>query len=192
MGECLDRILAERGLPPIPNGPICPAEPAPSQDETGPKPVGEAVPPAARGFVRRTGGQPFNQNARKHGLYSKYLAPRQRQDYNDARGVRGVEAELALFRCKLAEMLETEPWNWTLLNRITNTILRLEAALPPEPQENKVQLKVLNIWSQLFDHSLAAGDEYIVRMFNEWMAKHHGDELVSENESCVQPEAESG
>jgi len=168
---------------------------APSTDV---KIEGEAAPPGAAGiehaplpFIRRIGAQPGNQNARKHGLYSKYLAPKQRQDYNAACGVRGVEAELALFRCKLAEMLETEPWNWTLLNRITNTILRLEAALPPEPPENKVVAKVHKIICNSFVQALAAGDERITKAFDEWMEKNHPVGFVPENESHVQPEADS-
>ena len=88
-------------------------------------------------------------------------------------------------------MLETEPWNWTLLNRITNTILRLEAALPPEPAECKPHLNALNIMSPFFAHSLATGDEHVTRAFNEWMERY-AEELVSENESHVQPEADSG
>ena len=151
----------------------------------------DAPPPPPRGSVRPSGGQLGNQNARKHGLYSKYLAPKQRQDYDAACGVRGVEAELALFRCKLAEMLETEPWNWALLNRIVNTIMRLEAALPPEPQESGIQGKFLNIMSQSFAHSLAVGEERTTRAFHDWMAKNHGGGLVSENESHVQPKADS-
>ncbi len=207
MGERLDRILSERGLPPVPRDPSRREEPtpAPAEDGTNAKPAGEVPPPsvsgpepsirdsglAARDFARRIGAQPGNQNARKHGLYSKYLAPKQRQDYDAARGVRGVEAELALFRCKLAEMLETEPWNWILLNRITNTILRLEAALPPEPQENKIQVKVHKIIASSFIQGLADGDERVTRVFNEWMEKNHGGGFVSENESHVQPEADS-
>lgn len=138
---------------------------------------------APRASVRPSGGQMRNQNARKHGLYSKYLAPKQRQDYDEACGVRGIEGELALFRCKLAEMLETEPWNWTLLNRLVNTIMRLEAALPPEPQESGIQGKFLNIMSQSFAHSLSIGDERTTKAFNDWMAKNHGGGLVSENGS---------
>ena len=111
-------IANQKSLPYLPLrlrrgvGEVVQPETRDAQRETrDPGPV--AAPP------RRVGGQPGNQNARKNGLYAKYLAPKQRQDYDEARGVRGVEAELALFRCKLAEMLETEPWNWALLNRIT-------------------------------------------------------------------------
>jgi hypothetical protein len=112
--------------------------------DAGPVPCERSVHPSggqpglsSEARVRNRGAQEGNQNARKHGLYAKYLNPKQRQDYNEACGVRGVEVELGLFRCKLAEMLGTEPWNWTLLNRIANTILRLEAALPEELPERK-------------------------------------------------------
>ena len=160
----------------------------------GPVPQGNPVdtpPPPARDLARPSGGQRGNQNARKHGLYSKYLAPKQRQDYDEALGIRGIEAELALFRCKLAEMLETEPWNWVLLNRLVNTIMRLEAALPPEPEGSSLQGKFLNIMSQSFAHSLSIGDERTTRAFNDWMVKNQTGGLVSENESHVQTEADS-
>ena len=144
-----------------------------------------------RDFARRIGGQPGNHNARKHGLYAQYLSPKQRQDYNEACGVRGVEAELALFRCKLAEMLETEPWNWILLNRIANTILRLEAALPEETPEAKLGSKSTRIMGSFFSVALEAGDERVTEAFDAWMEKNHPVGFVPENESHVQPEADS-
>ncbi len=192
MGERLDRILAERGLTPIPHGPDRFAGPAPVQVEDGTDagPVGGVAEPAT-GFIRRIGAQPGNQNARKHGLYAKYLNPKQRQDYDAACGVRGVEAELALFRCKLAEMVESEPWNWILLNRIANTILKMEAALPEETPEAKTASRSTKIMSGFFTYALAAGDQHVTKAFNEWMEKNHGGGFVSENESHVQSEADS-
>ncbi|WP_076003727.1 hypothetical protein [Dehalogenimonas formicexedens] len=153
---------------------------------TAPTPTGSQSLPA-----RKRGGQPGNRNARKHGLYARYLSPKQLEDYNEACGVRGVEAELDLFRCKLAEMLETEPWNLALLNRITNTILRLEASLPLEPEEREPTQRALNIMGPFFSHLLAKGDEEVTRAFDKWMENNQGRGLVSENVHCGESEADS-
>jgi hypothetical protein len=156
-----------------------------------PEPLARDSGLATRDFVRRRGAPVGNQNARKHGLYAKYLSGKQLQDYNEACGVRGVESELALFRCKLAEMVETEPWNWVLLNRIANTILKLEAALPEESPEAEAASRSTRIISGYFTYALAAGDEHVTKAFNKWMEKNHPVEFVPENKSHVQPEADS-
>ena len=123
--------------------------------------------------ARREGGQPGNQNARKHGFYSRYLTPRQRQNYDEACEVKGTCSELGLLRCKLAGMLEQEPVNIALVNRLIITINRLESDRPveaPEPSERSRQ-----IMSGFFAQALASGDERTVRAFDDWMAEHFGD-----------------
>lgn len=86
-------------------------------------------------------------------------------------------------------MLETEPWNLALINRITNTILRLEAALPLEPEECEPTPRALNIMGRFFAHLLATGDKDVTLAFNKWMEEHHSEGFDLENKSHVQPEA---
>lgn len=104
--------------------------PVPLDNQFDPQPGTSISQPETRDLVRISGGQPFNQNARKHGLYSRYLPPKQREDYETARLVKGVSPERALLRAKLAELLDTDPGNLVLLNKIVNTIIKLEAARP--------------------------------------------------------------
>lgn len=47
---------------------------------------------------RRRGGQPGNQNARKHGYYSRIFNKAERADYYSAGDVQGIDEEIALIR----------------------------------------------------------------------------------------------
>lgn len=47
---------------------------------------------------RRPGGQPSNQNARKHGLYSRQVPLELGADYQQALNVEGLDQEIALLR----------------------------------------------------------------------------------------------
>lgn len=51
---------------------------------------------------RHRGAPPGNQNARKHGFYSKAIPPELRQKLHDASNVKGLDEEIALLRTKLA------------------------------------------------------------------------------------------
>jgi len=50
---------------------------------------------------RHRGGQPGNQNARKHGFYAIGLDTQSRSDLKKASSVEGIEAEVALLRSLL-------------------------------------------------------------------------------------------
>ena len=66
---------------------------------------------------RRRGGQPGNQNARKHGFYSKALGEAQRLEFRQATRVKGLDAEIALLRVKIKALLSQDPQNILLLGQ---------------------------------------------------------------------------
>jgi len=74
---------------------------------------------------RKRGGQPSNQNARKHGFYSKVLDEAEQLDFELAAGVEGIDDEIALLRVKIKSILENDPENIKLIMEATNTLARL-------------------------------------------------------------------
>jgi len=74
---------------------------------------------------RKRGGQPDNQNARKHGFYSNVLDEAEQLDFELASGVEGVDDEIALLRVKIKSVLETDPGNVKLIMQATNTLAKL-------------------------------------------------------------------
>ena len=74
---------------------------------------------------RKRGGQPDNQNARKHGFYSKVLNEAEQLDFELASGVEGIDDEIALLRVKIKSVLEHEPENIRLIMQATNTLAGL-------------------------------------------------------------------
>ena len=66
-----------------------------------------------------------NQNARKHGFYSKVLDEAERLDFELATGVEGIDDEIALLRVKIKFLLERDPENVKLIMQATNTLARL-------------------------------------------------------------------
>ncbi len=74
---------------------------------------------------RKRGAPKGNQNARKHGFYSKVLDEAERLDFELASGVEGIDDEIALLRVKIKSILEDEPKNVKLLVDATNALERL-------------------------------------------------------------------
>jgi hypothetical protein len=74
---------------------------------------------------RKRGGQQGNQNARKHGFYSRVLDERERRDFEQAAGVEGIDEEIALLRVKLKSVLLHDPDNLKLIIRATGSLERL-------------------------------------------------------------------
>ena len=50
---------------------------------------------------RKRGGQPGNQNARKHGFYSAKFNPAEQFEFRRAAGIEGIAEEIALLRCEI-------------------------------------------------------------------------------------------
>ena len=74
---------------------------------------------------RKRGGQPDNQNARKHGFYSRVLDEAEQLDFELATGVNGIDDEIALLRVKIKSILEKDPENIRLIMQATNTLAEL-------------------------------------------------------------------
>jgi hypothetical protein len=74
---------------------------------------------------RKRGAPKGNQNARKHGFYSKVLDEAERLDFELASGVNGIDDEIALLRVKIKSILEKDPENIKLIMQATNTLAGL-------------------------------------------------------------------
>ena len=75
--------------------------------------------------TRRRGAPKGNQNARKHGFYSKVLDEAEQLDLELATGVEGIDDEIALLRVKIKSILAHEPDNVKLIMQVTDTLARL-------------------------------------------------------------------
>ncbi|MFC1925655.1 hypothetical protein ACFLW2_03045 [Chloroflexota bacterium] len=72
------------------------------------------------------GGAPRgNQNARKHGFYSKYLTDTEELEMKEAKGIEGLDDELSLLRVKLGRLLDNQPDRVDLHLRAVGMIARL-------------------------------------------------------------------
>jgi hypothetical protein len=56
---------------------------------------------------RKPGAQPGNQNARKHGCYSKILSPEEQRLLTVA-SIPGIDAEIALIRTRIRSLVQEE------------------------------------------------------------------------------------
>ena len=74
---------------------------------------------------RKRGAPKGNQNARKHGFYSKVLDEAEQFDFELASGVNGIDDEIALLRVKIKSILEKDPENIKLIVQATNTLAGL-------------------------------------------------------------------
>jgi len=74
---------------------------------------------------RKRGAPKGNQNARKHGFYSKVLDEAEQLDFELASGVEGIDDEIALLRVKIKSILSNEPENVKLIMQATNTLAGL-------------------------------------------------------------------
>jgi hypothetical protein len=74
---------------------------------------------------RQRGAPKGNQNARKHGFYSKVLDEAEQFDFELASDVNGIDDEIALLRVKIKSVLEKDPENIKLIMQATNTLAGL-------------------------------------------------------------------
>ena len=71
-------------------------------------------------------GAPYgNQNARKHGFYSRALNKLDRRDLKHAASIEGVDEEIALLRLKLKSVLTHDPENIRLVEQALLSLNRL-------------------------------------------------------------------
>ena len=90
---------------------------------------------------RKRGAPKGNQNARKHGFYSKVLDEVEKLDFELATGVEGIDDEIALLRVKIKSLLERDPENIKLIMQATNTLARLIRTRYNIGKEDKKGLK---------------------------------------------------
>jgi len=74
---------------------------------------------------RKRGAPKGNQNARKHGFYSRVLDEAGKLDFEMATGVEGIDDEIALLRVKIKSLITHDPDNIKLIMQATNTLARL-------------------------------------------------------------------
>ncbi|MFQ5997642.1 MAG: hypothetical protein ACE5KP_08490 [Dehalococcoidales bacterium] len=79
----------------------------------------------SRTVKKKRGAPKGNQNARKHGFYSKVLDEAEQLDFELATGVNGIDDEIALLRVKIKSVLEKDPENFKLIMQATNTLAGL-------------------------------------------------------------------
>jgi len=74
---------------------------------------------------KRPGAPKGNQNARKHGFYSKTLAPWQQEMISNATALQNLEPEIAVLRARIASILANDPKNTKVLTRAVATLATL-------------------------------------------------------------------
>jgi hypothetical protein len=74
----------------------------------------------------RKRGAPYgNQNARRHGYYSRVLDPDEQADFEQATEVEGIDEEIALVRVKIKSLIAREPENTKLIMQGVATLEKL-------------------------------------------------------------------
>ena len=74
---------------------------------------------------KQIGAPRGNQNARKHGLYSRVLDEDQQLQLDKARAVKGLDEEIAIMRVKLLTLIDKYPERIDLQMRVIATIARM-------------------------------------------------------------------
>jgi hypothetical protein len=96
-------------------------------------------------MAERTGGKggapKGNQNARKHGFYSKVLDESEQLDFVLATGVEGIDDEIALLRVKIKSLIAHDPDNITLIMQAINTLARVVSTKYNLSKKDKKGLK---------------------------------------------------
>jgi len=79
---------------------------------------------------RQSGGQPGNQNARKHGFYAANLSREELSEYWQLIKIQGMDPQLAVLQAKLACALRRAPANRRVImegaNILTNMFDRID------------------------------------------------------------------
>ena len=73
----------------------------------------------------KKGAPKGNQNARKHGFYSKVLDEAAQRDFRLATSVEGIDEEIELLRIKIKSVVEHDPDNIKVIMQAINSLARL-------------------------------------------------------------------
>ena len=91
--------------------------------------------------MAKRGAPKGNQNARKHGFYSRALSEAEKVELEEASLVEGIDQEIAFLRLKLKELAEHDPDRIDLHLEAANTIARLIRTRYQISKEQKKSLK---------------------------------------------------
>jgi len=91
--------------------------------------------------MAKRGAPKGNQNARKHGFYSRALTEAEKLEMEEASYVEGIDDEIALLRIKLRDLVKNEPDRIDLHLEAANTIARLVRTRYQISKEQKNSLK---------------------------------------------------
>ena len=91
--------------------------------------------------MAKRGAPKGNQNARKHGFYSRALTEAEKLEMEEASYVDGIDQEITLLRIKLRDLVENEPDRIDLHLEAANTIARLVRTRYQISKEQKNSLK---------------------------------------------------
>lgn len=91
--------------------------------------------------MAKRGAPKGNQNARKHGFYSRALTEAEQVELEEASLVEGIDQEIAFLRLKLKGLAEREPGRIDLQIEAANTIARLIRTRYQISREQKKSLK---------------------------------------------------
>ena len=91
--------------------------------------------------MAKKGAPKGNQNARKHGFYSRALTEAEKVELEEASLVEGIDQEIALLRVRLRELAQNEPDRLELHLEAANTIARLIRTRYQISKEQKKSLK---------------------------------------------------
>jgi hypothetical protein len=75
--------------------------------------------------IHKGPGAPLgNQNARKHGFYSKKLNRKQQRAFDEAFEICGLDDEIALLRAKIHSILDIAPENYEVFFKAMSMLIR--------------------------------------------------------------------
>lgn len=100
--------------------------------------------------------------AEKHGFYSQALGEAERLELEEARGMEGLDEEIAILRVKLRGLMVTEPERFDLYLKTANTIAKLVKTRYNISKQQKKSLKEA-IAKVLTEIALPLGVKAIIR-----------------------------
>jgi len=95
---------------------------------------------------RSRGGQPGNQNARKHGFYARKLTGVEKYALRHASEIEGIDQEIALMRVKIQSSISNSSDNLKTITMATETLgrlLRTKLRLSPKEDQKKAMEQVV-------------------------------------------------
>jgi hypothetical protein len=104
-----------------------------------------------RRLKRKSGGQKGNQNARKHGFYSRALSPDEIGEFWNIVNLERVDPEVALVRLKLKSLLQHDPLNRRVLRTASGLLAKWYRAKYGlgRPDGNNLKAVIRSILAQL-------------------------------------------